>query len=218
MKVAGRKIVRVDLDALETRTQLREGLLDAAGDVEGVGPRELLDDQHDPWAVVDDGVTDQRLEVEDELRDVGQGDLLAECVLDRDVGETLGSDDRRQVLDDDPLGGGVDKSARADEAAVTEPEKPGVEGRCGRHHHIVERDAVRRHLFGEDLDLELLEPLAIDGDVGDAFDAEQAAADRPVRRHRQVHQGHGVRRQADLHDPARCRERLDHERRTGPGG
>ena len=53
----------VDLDARQAGPQLLERLLDAAGHLERVGPRELLDDQQQARAVVDDRVADQRLVV-----------------------------------------------------------------------------------------------------------------------------------------------------------
>ena len=47
MNVAGRKIEESMATPGRRRLELGEGLLDAAGDVEGVGPRELLDDQQE---------------------------------------------------------------------------------------------------------------------------------------------------------------------------
>ena len=47
---------------------------------------------------------------------------------------------------------------------------------------------------------------------------QQPGADLPVGRHRHVLERHGVRGQADLHDPARRRQRLQHDRRRRPGG
>ena len=111
---------RVDLDALEARPQLLERLLDAAGDVERVGPRELLDDEHDARAVVDDGVAEQRLVVQRRGSATSrQRDLLAVCALERrrcarSSAVTIVGD----VLDDEPLVGGVDEAARADDVAV----------------------------------------------------------------------------------------------------
>ena len=63
MNVAGRKIVGVDRDPGEAGLQLVERRLDSSRHVQGVRPRQLLDDEHQPVAVVDDGIADQRLVV-----------------------------------------------------------------------------------------------------------------------------------------------------------
>ena len=55
----------------QTGLQLLERLLDAFGHIEGVGARELLDDEQQALAIVDDRVTDQRLVVDLDVRDVG---------------------------------------------------------------------------------------------------------------------------------------------------
>ena len=46
----------VDLDLRQRRRDCGERRLDAAGDLQGVAPRLLLDDEQEPRAVVDDGV------------------------------------------------------------------------------------------------------------------------------------------------------------------
>src|SRR5581483_8141144 len=53
---------------------------------------------------------------------------------------------------------------------------------------------------------------------GHAGHPQQGRPDGPVGHHRLLHQVHRLRRQADLHDPAGRRQRLDHDRRTGPVG
>ena len=58
---------------------------------------------------------------------------------------------------------------------------------------------------------------APDRDVRDAGDAEQTGPDLPVGDHRHLDRRQTIRRQADLHHPARGRERLDEEWRTRPG-
>ena len=77
-------------------------------------------------------------------------------------------------------------------------------------------DAVALQLGGVDLDLDLLEALAPDRDVGHAGHAQQPRPDLPVRDHRQVLQAHRLRRHADLHDPAGRGDRRHHERRRRP--
>ena len=57
-KFAGRKMCESIVDARQPRPHLVERLLDPVRDVEGVGPRELLDDQHQPVPAVDHGVAD----------------------------------------------------------------------------------------------------------------------------------------------------------------
>ena len=83
MNVAGRKIVVSISMPGQAGRELVERLLDAVGDVERVGPRELLDDEHQARAVVDDGVADQRLVVVDDVGDVAEPDACRRPVRPR---------------------------------------------------------------------------------------------------------------------------------------
>ena len=112
MKLAGRKIVRSIVDALEAGRELLEGLLDPAGHVERVRPRELLDDEEDAEAVVDDRIPDHRLVVSDELGHVGERDLVAVTPGDGHVREVVDFDDRWDVVDVEPLVGRIDDIRR----------------------------------------------------------------------------------------------------------
>ena len=58
MNVAGLKIVESISMPGRPGLQRRQRLLDAARDVERVGPRQLLDDHHQADFVVDDGIAD----------------------------------------------------------------------------------------------------------------------------------------------------------------
>ena len=61
MKVAGRKMVGVDLQVTERRLQRLERLLDVMRDLQRVGAQLLFDNQQKPGHVVDDRVADRRL-------------------------------------------------------------------------------------------------------------------------------------------------------------
>ena len=86
-----------------------------------VGVRELLDDEHQPAAVVDDRVADQRLVVlHDRLRrHRGAAPAWSSTATCASV---AGVHDRRDVLDRQPLVGGVDEPAGA--RASTPPGTP----------------------------------------------------------------------------------------------
>ena len=73
MKDAGRNTLGVELDPRQAGLQRCERVLDAAGDLERVGLRELLDHEHQARAVVDDGVADQRLVVLHDRGHVARG-------------------------------------------------------------------------------------------------------------------------------------------------
>ena len=77
MKVAGRKmVVSISMPGRPGRiSSMRR--LDALGHLERVAPGELLDDQHQARAVVDDGVADQRLVVLDHVGHVAEAQRLA---------------------------------------------------------------------------------------------------------------------------------------------
>ena len=56
----GPKDLGVDLDPGKTGLQRRQGLVHTARHVQGVGPRQLLDDHHEARTTVDDRVPDHR--------------------------------------------------------------------------------------------------------------------------------------------------------------
>ena len=217
MNVAGRKIVGVDLDALQARPHLLDGVFDAPGDVERVRPRQLLDDEHQPGTVVDDGVAQERLVVDHDVGHVAQEEGLAEAVLDRHLGEVLRRDDREDVPDVEPLVRSVDESAGADLAGVRPADEASDVEVLGRL--LLKRD--QRDVVGAQplrigLHLVLVEALAPDRDVRHARHAQQPGPDLPVSDQGQVDERELVGGEPDLHDPARRREGLDHERRSRP--
>ncbi len=77
MNEAGRKIVVSKSMPGQARLHLLDRLFDPARDVERVRPRELLHDEQQAGPVVDDGITEKRLVVLDDLGDVAQMDRLA---------------------------------------------------------------------------------------------------------------------------------------------
>ena len=102
MNVAGRKSVESTSMPGQAGRQRGEGVLDARGHLEGVGARELLDDQEQARAVVDDRVADQRLVVLDDRRDVTERAATGRPAVDRsigDLGQVGGGGDRLDVLD-----------------------------------------------------------------------------------------------------------------------
>ena len=58
-------------------------LLDLAGHVEGVAPRQLLDDEHEAGAVVDDGIADQGLVTNYHIGYVADPEGNLFCVIDQ---------------------------------------------------------------------------------------------------------------------------------------
>ena len=151
MNVAGRKIVVSISIPGRPGLQLSSACLDAAGHVEGVGPRELLDDEHQARAVVDDGVADQRLVVAARGR---RHRVRGTCACRpaarraRPRGRS-GRDDRRDVLDREPLVGGVDEATGADDVLPSvNMSMPGVERAAVASMTWFERDAAGGHLLG----------------------------------------------------------------------
>ena len=212
----GPEDVRVDRDAGKPGLQVAQRVLDALRHFQRVGALELLDHEQQAGAAVDHRVADERLGAVDDLGHVAEAQVPATAPRERHLGEVGRRPERLDVPDGEPLVGRLEEPAGPDHVGVGEEQDARVEGVGGRLHHAVQRDAVLAQLGRVRLDLDLLEPLAPDGDVGDAGDAEQPRPDLPVGGHRQVHQAHGLRRQADLHDAARRRDRGHQERRSGP--
>ena len=207
---------RVDVEAGEPGPHLVDGVLDALRDVERVPPRELLDDHHETRAAVDDRVADERLVVLHDAGDVADADGLATALGHDDLGQLGGLEHRQDVVDVEPLVGGVDEAALADDRAARVLEDARVEGVAGRLHDLVERDALRLQQLRRHLDDLHVDALAPDHRVGHAGHPQQAGPDLPVRGHRLVDHRDVLRRDADLHHPAGRRERLQHDRRRGP--
>ena len=105
---------RVDLEVLESWPHLGEGLLDPAGHVQRVAPRELFDDEQQAVAVVDDRVTGEQLVPLDHFGDVPHDDSAAAVALDDDLRDGLGRLEGQDVLHHVPLVAGVDVSAGPD--------------------------------------------------------------------------------------------------------
>ena len=118
----------VDLHAGKSWLHLLDGRFDPGSDVECVGPWQLLDDEHEPLATVDDCVAEQWLVVDEYVGDVAQQDRCAFVVhRDRHLGQFVRAADRQRVLDVQALVGRLDPAARADETTVGEPQQPCVE-------------------------------------------------------------------------------------------
>ena len=63
---------RIDLDPRQAGLHLLQRLLHPTGDGERVAPGKLFDDEHEAWAVVDDGIADHALRRIDEIGHVAQ--------------------------------------------------------------------------------------------------------------------------------------------------
>ena len=137
-------------------------------------------------------------------------------LLDRHLPQIGRGHDRLDVPDSEPLSGRVDEPARPDHRSIRELQQAGIEGVGRGLHDPVERDALGCELLGIDLDLQHLEALAPDGDVGHTGHAQQAGPDLPIRRHRQLDRRVPIRGEPDLEDAARRREWLDHGGRARP--
>ena len=90
---------------------------------------QLLDDEHEPGTVVDDGVAGERLGppvTTWATSPMRSG--LAVALGQRHLGQVLRRDDRQLVADPEPLVRRVDEPTGADEPALGELQEPGVEG------------------------------------------------------------------------------------------
>ena len=218
MKVAGRKIVESISMPGSPGLQRREHLLDAARHVERVGPRQLLDDHHQADSVVDDGIADHRPGVPVHVGDIAQPRRVGRRLFFRAIGTSARcSGEKTGVswwMTSRWLGVSSMPSMRVFAAAVyvSRPKSKRVRGRL---HDLVERHVVRAHQARIDLHLQRLDAIAPDRDVGHAGHRHEPELDRPVGDHRQVHHVVGLRRDADLHDPAGRRQRLQHHRHAG---
>ena len=142
---------------------------------------------------------------------------LGALFLERNVGEVVGCHDRQYVLDVQPLVRCIDEPARSDHRSVGEPQQPCVQRIRRVLHHTYERDSVLLQPLRVDSHLHLLASLAPDRRVRDAGYPQQAGPDLPFCDCRHFDQREALRRQPDLHHPARRRERLDHHRGACPG-
>src|SRR3990170_184046 len=94
---------RVDRDPGKPGAQLVQRRLDPLRDLERVAPGELLDDQHEARAVVDDGVAYQRLLRLHDRGHVAEEDRLILVLDDHHLGQLAWRQDRQDVADREPL-------------------------------------------------------------------------------------------------------------------
>ena len=207
----------VDLDSGKPGPQLVHRVVDSLGDLHGVGPAELLDDQQQAVAFVDDALAPDRLVVLAHRAEVGQPQHTAASVHHGHLAQLLRPDDRLHVPDVHALAAGLDEPAGAGCEALGIRQHAGVDGVGAGLHHPLEGDAVCRQLGRVHLYVALLQALAVDVHRRHAGDAQQALPDLPVGDRRHLDQVQVVGGEPDLHDPARRRQRRHHPRRACPG-
>src|SRR5829696_7413776 len=208
---------RVYVHAGEAGAHLVDGLFDAPRNLHGVGVRELLNDQHQAGAVVDDGLTGERLVTTHHVPHVAEAHFLAVSPLDRHLGEVLRGRDRLRVAYVEPLAGRIDETAGPDHRAIQVPQQPRVQGARRGVHDLLQRDVV----LGEHLRIHphvfLRYMLTPDVHVRDAGHAQQALPDLPVGDLGHLDQAQLVRRKPDLHGPTSRREKRHYVGRGRPG-
>ena len=210
--------VVVHVDPRQAGPHLVERLVDPAGDVERVRPRELLDHHEQALVVVDHGVAEQRLVAPHHRPEVAELERRSVGVLPArhgDARKLLRREHRQHVMDAEPLVGGLDVAADPVLGGVRVLQEPEVERVRGDRHRAVDRHVVGLELGRVHLELELLPAVAPDDDVRDARNRHQPPAHRPVRDHREVGQVAVVAREPDLHRPAGRGERLERPRDAG---
>jgi hypothetical protein len=205
----------VDGDARQPGPHVVERGLHTVRDLAGVGPWELLDDQHEAGPVVADRVADQRLMVLHHRGHVAQPQGSGAGALHGHRGQVLGRGDGGDVLDPEPLVGGVDEAAGAWRRGFGEAERRHPQRVRGALDDLVERDPLASQPPRIDLDLELPLALTPDGHVRHARHAHEARPDLPARQHRHVDQRHVPGGEPDHQDPAGRRQRLEHAGRLG---
>jgi len=191
MKVAGRKMVLSIVTPGQTGLQFVERLLDPGGDIEGVSPGLLLDDEEDAVAVIDDRVADQGGVADLDLRDIAEADGGTVAELDHGAGEILRRGDEGELVDGKTQVGRVDESARTDDCGI-----------ASRFGDCVEGDTGGAKFLGINEHLKLLVALAPDGYVGHARHGHEAGSHRPEGDLAEFHLVQRVRAETDLQDPA----------------
>ena len=90
MKFDWRKMVVSNVIPGRPGLQRIDHLVDVPRDIERVAPRELLHDQQQARAVLDDGVADERLVIDLDVGDLTEAHPSAVLVVDGDPGEVAG--------------------------------------------------------------------------------------------------------------------------------
>ncbi len=213
----------VDLDAGQAATELGERLFDAARDFQRVGRREFLDHQHQAAAIavaaIDDGVTDHRRVCERHLGNFAQRHRLAgqQQVGRRngDLRHVFRRLDRHCMLHAQPLIVVIDPAAGAGRRSLEKGQRRHPQCIAGGGDDVGLHHARVLQPVGVDLHMQLPQALAPDRHVGHAGHAQQAGLDGPARQQRQLGRLDLVRRNADHHEAAGGRQRLQNHRRRG---
>ena len=183
MNVAGRKIVVSISMPGQAGAQLVDRVLDARGDLHRVGAAELLDDQHQAGAVVDDAprptpawwssrtlaTSDSRSTLPSRRRPAPWPAARARRSAGRAGRSAAGRPPRRN------------RRCRPTKLSVY-CSTPRVDGVGARLHHPLERDAVLGQLRRVDLHVALLKALTVDVDRRDPGDPQQPLAGSSSRR------------------------------------
>ena len=208
---------RIDFNPRQAGLHLLQRLLHPSGDGERVAPGEFLDDEHEAWAVVDDGIANHALRCIDEIGHVAQQQRrLTVRVGHRHPGQRLRGNAAADEAELKALIGCFDEAAGTDMRAAGIAQQTNIEGIRNRFLHLVERNVRLGQALRVNHDLKHLELLSPDRDVRNAGNPEQPLPDGPIGQHRQVHHGLVLGGDADLHDPAGGGQWRHHERRRGP--
>ncbi len=153
---AGRPIDRcVDRDAGQPLAQLVQCDIDAANDLHGIGIREPLDHEQQARVVVDDGVADERRMLLDHLGHIAQAQRFVRVVCDGHLGQLGGRGDGLDVLNPEPLIGGIDPPAGTRRRCLQEAQGRKPHGVAGGLDDLLEGHPLIPQLLGIDLHLQL---------------------------------------------------------------
>ncbi|GJE45107.1 hypothetical protein AEGHOMDF_4301 [Methylobacterium soli] len=172
--------------ALQGGAQILEGCLDAGGDLARVGAVLGADHQEDPGLAVDQGGTDRRLGRRHDIGHIAQHHARPALVDEDRAGDLRRCQRLPLGLEHDALVGRVD-----------EARPPDAGGLAGRREHVVEPDPEPDQVARTHLHLQRAHPPAVDRDLGDPRDREEAQPHGPVGEGAQLQARPLLRCQAD---------------------
>src|SRR6202022_2174610 len=181
----------VDLDSGQTRSQRRESLLDASGDIGGVGLWEPVDREHEARTAGQDSVTDEGVVVLSHSRDVAQAQAATRAVNGH-RGQVLRRRDRQHMLDLESLRGGVDEPTCPGRRGLDEGQRGPPQRVAGAVDDLADGHAVLAQPRRVYLYLQLPISLAPDRHVRYTGHPQQARFDLPAREPGQADRGRAL--------------------------